>query len=129
MDPVPIDLEDVGTVAAVVGTAAAVPFVQGLATRAADDAYSKLRHLFSRALGRQSSELTETLDTTTGPALHVVSDSVTNTRLELRGNPTDEALRKLAEADLETLAAPDPSGRPVVVYFAAGRWQRHVERD
>ncbi|MEU6661770.1 hypothetical protein [Streptomyces sp. NPDC046821] len=111
--------------AALVGAAAAVPFVQTVATKAGGDVYDWVRQLFGRAVGRKSNELTARTEV----ALHIVGDSRTNTWLEMRGRPTDEALAKLAEADLETLAAPDPQGRIVIVYWAPeeSQWRRRLE--
>ncbi|AEY94011.1 hypothetical protein SHJG_8747 [Streptomyces hygroscopicus subsp. jinggangensis 5008] len=59
----------------------------------------------------------------------MTGDSVANTWLEMRGRPSDDALRKLSEADLETLSAPDPRGRTVTVYWddEDGEWRRRVE--
>lgn len=121
-DPVPIDLGDAATI---VGTATAVPLVHAFATQAGADVYAWVRQIFSRALGRESDELTERTDVA---ALYVVGDRAANTWLEMRGRPTDEALAKLAETDLETLAAPDPRGRAVVVCWVpeAGEWQRRL---
>ncbi|MEU6680970.1 hypothetical protein [Streptomyces sp. NPDC046925] len=113
--------------AIIVGAAAAVPFAQAIATQAGSDFYAWVRQLFSRAAGRNSEELTERI--ATEAALYVVGEPQTNTWLEMRGRPTDEALAKLAETDLETLAAPDPQGRAVTVCWvpAAGQWQRRVQ--
>ncbi|MFE0106441.1 hypothetical protein [Streptomyces sp. NPDC059009] len=125
-DTVAIDL-GVDDAAVIVGTAAAVPFVQALATQAGNDVYAWVRRLFGRAVGRESEELTES--TTTEAALYVVGEPQTNTWLEMRGRPTDEALAKLAETDLESLAAADRHGRAVIVRWVpeAGEWQRRVE--
>ncbi|MEU6819364.1 hypothetical protein ABZ921_01960 [Streptomyces atriruber] len=122
-DPVAIDLDDA---AVIVGAATAVPFVQALATQAGGDVYAWVRQLFGRAVGRRSEELSEGGNEA---ALHVVGDSAANTWLVMHGRPSDEALAKLAETDLETLAAPDRRGRTVIVYWApeAGEWQRRVE--
>jgi hypothetical protein len=122
-DPVPIDL---GDAAVILGAATAVPFVHAIATQAGSDIYAWARQLFGRAVGRESQELTER---TIEAALHVVGDSTTNTWLEMRGRPTDEALAKLAETDLETLATPDRRGRAVIVCWVpeAGEWQRRVQ--
>ncbi|WP_327231695.1 hypothetical protein [Streptomyces murinus] len=112
------------TMAVVVATTAVVPFVQNIASQAAGDVYAKAKQLFGRALRRSSQELT---DRSTGPTIYVVGDSMANTWLELRGQPSDDALRKLGEADLETLAAPDPRGRTVTVRWDHGEWRRQVE--
>ncbi|KAB1143471.1 hypothetical protein F7R91_25205 [Streptomyces luteolifulvus] len=122
-DPVAIDL---GDAAAIVGTAAVIPLVQAVATQAGGDVYKWVRQLFGRAVGRESEELTERA---TEAALYVVGDNTANTWLEMRGRPTDEALAKLAETDLETLAAPDRRGRAVIVRWVpeAGEWQRRLE--
>ncbi|MGW2955693.1 hypothetical protein [Streptomyces eurythermus] len=116
----------VEAVAAAVATAAALPFVQNVASLAANDIYAMVKRLFARALRRNAQELT---DRRPGPTLHVTGDSVANTWLEMRGRPSDDALRKLSEADLETLAAPDPRGRTVTVYWddEDGEWRRRVE--
>ncbi|MEU3529868.1 hypothetical protein AB0E62_39570 [Streptomyces sp. NPDC038707] len=113
-------------IAAAVATAAVMPFVQNIASMAASDVYAMVKQLFARALRRNAQELTERR---TGPTLHVTGDSVANTWLEMRGRPSDDALRKLSEADLETLAAPDPRGRTVTVYWddEDGEWRRRVE--
>ncbi|MDJ1134125.1 hypothetical protein [Streptomyces iconiensis] len=49
----------------------------------------------------------------------------------MRGDPTDEALAKLAATDLEALAARDPHGRTVLVYWDSGarEWRRHVDES
>ncbi|MGW0512812.1 hypothetical protein ACWD1W_26745 [Streptomyces olivaceoviridis] len=113
-------------VTAAVATAAAIPFVQNIASQAASDIYAMAKQLFARALRRNAQELTERRP---GPTLHVTGDSVANTWLEMRGRPSDDALRKLSEADLETLSAPDPRGRTVTVYWddEDGEWRRRVE--
>ncbi|MFE4716640.1 hypothetical protein ACFRLW_09330 [Streptomyces sp. NPDC056728] len=113
--------------AMIVGAAAAVPFAQAFATKAGSDFYGWVRGLFSRASGREGEELTER--TVSEAALYVVGDPQTNTWLEMRGRPTDEALSKLAEADLNTLAAPDMQGRTVTVCWVPGasQWQRRVQ--
>ncbi|MFF3127860.1 hypothetical protein ACFVRD_37475 [Streptomyces sp. NPDC057908] len=123
VDPVAVDL---GDAAVIVGAATAVPLAQTIATQAGSDIYAWVRQVFSRALGHASTELTEG---TTEAALYVVGDRQTNTWLELRGRPTDEALAKLADTDLETLAAPDSQGRAVTVCWVpeAGQWQRRVQ--
>ncbi|MFD3488880.1 hypothetical protein [Streptomyces sp. NPDC058665] len=135
-DPVAIDLGNLETAAAIVGTAAALPFVQAVSQQAAADMYAKVRQLFGRALGREASELTSgiTASSFTGgitPALHVIGDSAANTWLEMRGDPTDEALSKLADTNLEALAARDPQGRTVLVYWDtdAGEWRRYVKES
>ncbi|MFE9356376.1 hypothetical protein ACFYPB_19810 [Streptomyces olivaceoviridis] len=113
-------------VTAAVATAAAIPFVQNIASQAASDIYAMAKQLFARALRRNAQELAERRP---GPTLHVTGDSVANTWLEMRGRPSDDALRKLSEAELETLAAPDPRGRTVTVYWddEDGEWRRRVE--
>lgn len=127
-DTVAVDLGDLETAAAIVATAVAVPFAQAAAQHAAADMYAKVRQLFARVLGREASELSSGIIPGT-PALHVVGDSAANTWLEMRGDPTDEALSKLADTDLEALAARDPQGRAVLVYWDTDtrEWRRNMD--
>ncbi len=110
-------------------TAAVVPFFQALAAKAGEGAYEAARSLLRRRLRRDGDTRAARR---TGPVLHVVQDPGSGTRLELRsGHLTDEALRELTLTDVETLTAPDPSGRQVTVYWepAAGAWLRRVHQD
>ncbi|MGY5079568.1 hypothetical protein ACWIGX_21130 [Streptomyces nigrescens] len=114
-------------VATAVITAAVLPFLQAVATQAAGDAYAKSRALINRILHREGSD---DPDPCQGPALHLVHDPQTGTRLELRGGElSDEALHMLTLADLDALSAPDRQGRTVTVYWdrEVGLWRRRVQ--
>ncbi|GAA2469794.1 hypothetical protein GCM10023100_15420 [Actinocorallia cavernae] len=56
-------------------TTAVIPFVQNIASQAVGDVYAKAKQLFGRALRRSSQ------------------------KLELRGRPSGDALRRLGEAE------------------------------
>ncbi|MFF1745870.1 tetratricopeptide repeat protein [Streptomyces mirabilis] len=137
--PVPVDLQhtepdppavrgDAPTiVATAVVTTALVPFIQTLATKAAEQAYGAARSLISRLL-HPDQRATNTPPP--GPVLHVLRDSQSGTRLELSADRLDdEALHALTLTDLEALAAPDPAGKTVTVRWdhQAGLWLRHVD--
>ncbi|WP_234341019.1 hypothetical protein [Streptomyces sp. NRRL S-1813] len=131
-EPEPSELEPrVGglpdAVTTAVVTAAVMPFLQAVASQAAGDAYAKSRALINRVLDRGGSDDASLCQ---GPALHIVHDPQTGTRLELRGGElSDEALHMLTLADLDTLSAPDPQGRTVTVYWdrEVGLWRRRVQ--
>ncbi|MEU9287743.1 hypothetical protein AB0D57_24310 [Streptomyces sp. NPDC048275] len=137
--PVPVDLQhaeppppvfrgDAPTiVVTAVVTTALVPFIQALATKAAEEAYGAARSLISRLLHRDQRA---TNTPPPGPVLHVLRDSQSGTRLELSADRLDdEALHALTLADLEALAAPDPAGKTVTIRWdnEVGLWRRHVD--
>jgi tetratricopeptide (TPR) repeat protein len=126
-DP-PADRGDASTiVATAVVTTALVPFIQTLATKAAEQAYGAARSLISRLL-HPDQRATNTPPP--GPVLHVLRDSQSDTLLELSADRLDdEALHALTLTDLEALAAPDPAGRTVTIRWdnQAGLWRRHVD--
>ncbi|MFD7169009.1 hypothetical protein [Streptomyces violascens] len=113
------------TVATVVATAAVMPFLQAIAAKSAGDAYDKAR-AFMKGFFRREGRV----DGTGEPSLHVVVDPDAGITFQIRGGVLgDDALRALAEADLEALGAPDPRGRRVIVYWSSvlGQWRRAVE--
>lgn len=138
--PVPVDLQHAEPppselrgeptqtiVVTAVLTSALVPFIQTLATKAAEEAYGAARSLISRLL---HSDQQATAPPPSGPVFYVLQDPQSGTRLELRtGRLDDEALHALTLTDLETLAAPDPAGRTVTIRWdnSVGLWRRHVD--
>ncbi|MGW3493154.1 hypothetical protein [Streptomyces sp. NPDC001020] len=128
-DPPPVQRS--GTTQTVVVTAiittAVVPFVQALASKAAEHAYETARTLTRRLLLREDRAAAPPSG---GPVIYVLEDSQSGTRFELRsGRLSDEALLGLTLVDLEALAAPDPSGRTVTIRWedSVGVWRRHVQ--
>ncbi|MFF1292633.1 MULTISPECIES: hypothetical protein [unclassified Streptomyces] len=114
-------------VATAVVTTALVPFIQTLATKAAEEAYGAARSLISRLL---HSDQRATAPPPSGPVFYVLQDPQSGTHLELRtGRLDDEALHALTLTDLEALAAPDPAGGTVTIRWddSVGLWRRHVD--
>jgi len=85
-------------------TAAMVPFLQALATKAAEDSYNAVRVLLSRIARRHGAKARRQADqagTGTGVLL-IVGDPKRNLTLRIRTDATDEALRALAKLDLSS---------------------------
>ncbi|WP_143264105.1 tetratricopeptide repeat protein [Amycolatopsis kentuckyensis] len=78
---------------AAVLSAAVVPFVKALATKAADDTYDAVRNLLRRIARRR-------LRSPAPDQLLVVEDPAVPLTLHIRTQATDEALRALADLDL-----------------------------
>jgi TPR repeat protein len=76
-------------------TAAVVPFVKALASKAADDTYSAVRNLLRRIAHRHTRKSAPAPD-----QLLVVEDPAVPLTLHIRTQATDEALRALADLDL-----------------------------
>ncbi|MFJ8941066.1 hypothetical protein ACIRL0_36025 [Streptomyces sp. NPDC102365] len=104
-----------------VTTAAVVPFVQALATSAGNRAYETIRRNL-RFLARREDPAAEF-----HPVVTVVRDA-SGLRFVVPPELTDVCLEALTRADLERLAAPDPDGGSVVIWWnaSAGEWQRGV---
>jgi tetratricopeptide (TPR) repeat protein len=80
-------------------TAAVVPFIQTLATKAAEDSYAAARGVIRRLIRQHGTKQREPITTTSSPVLRV-TDPDSQVVLELRSDVTDEALEALAELDL-----------------------------
>ncbi|KAA0940387.1 hypothetical protein [Streptomyces apricus] len=104
-----------------VTTAAVVPFVQALATSAGNRAYETIRRNLRFLARREDPAIAF------HPVVTVVRDS-SGLRFVVPPELTDVCLEALARADLERLAAPDPDGGSVVIWWnaSAGEWQRGV---
>jgi TPR repeat protein len=90
---------DWGTVAMTAAiTAAVVPFIHTLATKAAEDSYAAVRAMISRLVRRHRTE--ERASGGTPGSVLRVTDPDTGVVLELRSDITDEALEALAELDV-----------------------------
>ncbi|GGU73363.1 hypothetical protein [Lentzea flava] len=104
-------------------TAAIVPFVQELAKRAAQDSYDATRTLLRRLFREARTKSGD------GPGqLLIVKDDDPGAKAVLYAKPdmSDEAIRALAELDLDGLTAKNRKKPDKVRIFwdeAAGRWR------
>ncbi|MFD7232093.1 hypothetical protein [Streptomyces sp. NPDC059881] len=129
-DRVHINLEDfhatarsLDVAAAVVVTAAVLPFVQSLATQAGQLAFDAARGLVKSLSRKNGQDLS-------GHRILTVRDEGGPVTFQVPAGLPDDALRALAVTDIEALAAVDPDGGEVIICWdpEAARWQRTVLR-
>ncbi|MEU6780078.1 hypothetical protein ABZ912_12800 [Nonomuraea angiospora] len=108
-------------------TAAVVPFVQTLMTKAAEDSYAAARSWLRRQFKKGDPE-------DRGETLLIVKDPDpgVNVTLYLKPDASDEALRALEHVDMDAVAAEakQDAVTKVQVYWdeSAGRWRTELRR-
>jgi len=109
-------------------TAAVVPFIQTLATKAAEDSYAAARAIIRRLLRVQGAR--KRSFRVNGPVVYV-EDPEHGIVLHLRANETDEALHALAELNLDLARVSTDERGPLRVAFndRRGEWELTHPRD
>ncbi|WP_104530835.1 hypothetical protein [Wenjunlia vitaminophila] len=107
--------------ATAVVTAAVLPFVQALATQAGQRAFEAARSLATSLVRRPQQDHPRHF-------ILIVQDEGSPVTFQVPPGLPDAALQALAITDVEELAAPDPNGGEVKIYWspATAQWQRTV---
>jgi hypothetical protein len=111
-------------------TAAILPFIQTIASKAAESSYYATRNLILNLMHRGGNIQIER-SAGRSAEICIIRDPKNGVTFEMKDDQflSDEALDKLIETDLESLAAPDPSGKPVTIRWDDSKymWVRHVK--